>query len=165
MLLFSLVSGAVDSLLSRQLGDNVIWVTAILTGVGACYVGLKRVVKGIAKIYRRFTALVDLAEHELNHNSGSSTKDFAQAGKLAANKAVEAAEKAGNAAEAVGEEVKRLGERFETYVATNSAEQRATWSAIEVLTRMNVSNSVELPKKQIPEGSSDGNSEASAPAA
>jgi hypothetical protein len=139
------------------------WNTAwkILLGLAAGATALlvlggfvKKVFVGWGETYGRIKKVIDLAEHELNHNSGSSTKDYAMFGKDAAQSAAEAAEKASEAAERAVEEVKSLGDRFDAFEANMQQQVRAQWSAIEFLGKGHTPGPIE---RHVTEGNTDGN--------
>lgn len=92
-----------------NLGNGVIFWGAVAAALTAIWTFLKRTYRGIRHATRRISALADLAEHELKHNSGSSLKDHAKA---------------------AVDEVRALNIKFEAYVKQDAKEKQDLWAAV-----------------------------------
>lgn len=92
----------------------------MLVGAFASIRKIARVIKGTVK---RVSAIMALAEHELNHNSGTSTKDAAFAAANAAADAAETGKKALEVSEATHAQ-------FTAFLVEYSREQSALWQAV-----------------------------------
>jgi hypothetical protein len=130
----------------ESVGKIILGTAAIVTALLVIGGFVKKIFVGWGETYGRIKKVIDLAEHELNHNSGSSTKDYAMSGKDAAQSAAEAAERA-------VEEVKNLGDRFDTFEANMQQQVRAQWSAIEFLGKGHTPGPIE---RHVTEGNTDG---------
>lgn len=108
--------------LSVQDNPLVVW-PAVAVALGTCIGLLWKVLKGFKDVADRGERIWKLTDHELNHNSGSSTKDAAFAAATAA------AEAANSAAQSL-QVIQGIGSQFNTFLQKYSDDQVSLWKSI-----------------------------------